>query len=239
MGQQTTPSLTLAEQALINTAKYAKQSSGICTSKTNGPISFAFMKIYGMHHSCSNNGFLELEDRRRYNTTAERVGRLLDFDILSRLPNNNETNFVVMAGSSLWDLSEDTGCNNQIGVSEGYKSLYSQGIVDLHATIRKHLPESPIYWRTSPAISVQYDRQNERKRLGRTRANQQALNNILKETVSTYNLGIVVDWWSQASHRPENDRGYIDGRHYQPIPSLVFYNMFLNAVFDHHPSLLR
>ena len=75
---------------------------------------------------------------------------------------------------------------------------------------------------------------------GRNRANQETLNMILRETVAQEGLGVVVDWWHQANQRPESERGINrDGRHYDLEPSLAFYNLFLNAVFDHHPWLLE
>ena len=72
---------------------------------------------------------------------------------------------------------------------------------------------------------------------GRTRGNQKALNEILKQVVRDKKLGVVVDWWKQLEQRPENNRGMReDGRHYRSAASLAFYNLFLNSVFDHNPD---
>ncbi len=222
-------------QGLVNTARQGKESSGVCT---NNRVSFAFFKIFGMHHGCDNGRAMVAEDDRISNTTAERVEKFLDFEILSKL--SNDTNFVVMISSALWDLSKGKNCNNRVGVSEEYAELYREGMLSLHAAIRKLLPNAPIYWKTSPPISVQYSDRMTRFGSGRTKANQEVLNRIMRKTVFDYNLGVVVDWWTQASQRPEEDRGiFPDGRHYQGNPSIAFYNMFLNAVFDHNPELIQ
>lgn len=229
------PSLPPEFASLVNVAKVGKFSSGICT---NDRIAFAVFRIFGMHHDCDNEEYMYQEESRKFNTTAERVDKLLDFEILSRVP--KASNFVVMVGSALWDLSRGDACNNHVGVSEQYAALYRKGILDLHATIRKFLPDAPIYWKTSPAVSVEYDNLTTTSGFGRNRANQNSLNTIMRQTVSQYQLGVVVDWWNQANQRPEMYRGIMeDGRHYRANPSIAFYNMFLNAVFDHHPELIH
>ncbi len=220
-------------KTLLNKGKERQKASTICT---NHNVTFAFFKIFGMYHDCKNGGALASEDSRRFRTTAGRAERLLDFEIRSRL--SNDTNYVVMVGSALWDLS--SGCNNRIGVAEEYQRLYQKGILDLHAVIRKLFPSAPIYWKTSPAISVEYDKEAIKHFLGRNRANQAVLNDILRKTVAKHHLGEVVDWWAQSNQRPENERGIArDGRHYTSDPSLAFYNMFLNAAFDHNPELIN
>ncbi len=229
------PSLSPELAALVNQGNLGKFSSGICT---NHNISFAFFKIFGMHHDCDDEGYMYQEDSRMFDTTAERVKRLFDFELLSRF--SKDTNFVVMVSSALWDLSRGKACNNQVGVSEKYRELYRVGMVQMHATIRKLLPNAPIYWKTSPAVSVEYDKKTTIAGFGRTRANQEVLNNLMRKTVSDYNLGVVVDWWTQANQRSEEERGVLDdGRHYKRYPSVAFYNMFLNAVFDHNPELIQ
>jgi hypothetical protein len=166
---------------------------------------------------------------------ANAIEKLLPVDVLSRL--DIETNYVLLVSSSLWDLSK--GCNNQLGVTEAYQELYHQGIVELHAAIHKLLPDATVYWRTSPQISVKYDKSIIRQGGGRTRANQETLNAILRETVSKNNLGTVVDWWAQSKQIPEIilKKQLKDGRHYEAESCLAFFNMYLNAVFDRDPSL--
>jgi hypothetical protein len=220
---------------LINQAKGQKGSCKICT---NDRVTFSHFKIFGMHHGCNNGGDIDLEESRTagMNTTVERIEKLLPVDVLSRL--DTETNYVLLVSSSLWDLSK--GCNNQLGVTEGYQELYHQGILELYAAIHKLLPNATVYWRTSPQISVKYDNSITRQGGGRTRANQETLNALLRETVSENNLGTIVDWWAQSKHIPETRlRNQVkDGRHYGAKSSLAFFNMFLNAVFDRDPSLL-
>ena len=65
-----------------NQAPRGNMSLGICT---NQRTSFAFLKIYGMHHGCTNHHAMVAEESRVFNTTAERVQAVLDFEILSRL----------------------------------------------------------------------------------------------------------------------------------------------------------
>jgi hypothetical protein len=99
-----------------------------------------------------------------------------------------------------------------------------------------------VYWRTSPAVSEEYNEMATWQKWGRSRANQdqETLNALLRDTVSEQGLGAVVDWWHQANQRPEVERGINrDCRHYEEGPSLAFYNLFLNAVVDHHPWLLE
>ncbi len=89
-------------------------------------------------------------------------------------------------------------------------------------------------------MSLQYDKKITKAGFGRTRANQEVLNNLMRKTVSEHHLGFVVDWWIQANQRSEEERGILqDGRHYSGYPSIAFYNMFLNAVFDHNPELIQ
>ncbi len=111
--RQMESNLSNDQKGLVNTGKLGKFSSGICT---NHNISFGFFKIFGMHHDCDDEGYMYHEDSRMFNTTAERVEKLLDYEILSRL--SKDTNFVVMVSSALWDLSRGKACNNQVGVSE-------------------------------------------------------------------------------------------------------------------------
>ena len=84
-------------------------------------------------------GYMRSEDNRIFNTTAERVEKLLDFEILSRLPNYNNSNIVIMVSSNLWDLSNGDGCNDQVGVTEEYQERYRKGMLDLYATIQKRI----------------------------------------------------------------------------------------------------
>jgi hypothetical protein len=233
--QRTEKDLSLPAD-LINHARKAKGDS--CSICTNDRVTFSHFKIFGMHHGCNNGGDIDLEESRTagMNTTVERIEKLLPVDVLSRL--DTETNYVLLVSSSLWDLSK--GCNNQLGVTEGYQELYHQGILELYAAIHKLLPNATVYWRTSPQISVKYDNSITRQGGGRTRANQETLNALLRETVSENNLGTIVDWWAQSKHIPETRlRNQVkDGRHYGAKSSLAFFNMFLNAVFDRDPSLL-
>ena len=218
---------------LNNTRHNHQQTAPICS---NGIFSFAQFANFGMHHSCHNQGNMLAIESRATNTSAERVEKFLAFDILSRL--SPDTNYVVMVSSCLWDLSD--GCNDQLGVSDDYRKLYRQGMLDMHKAIQKTLPGSPIYWHTSPSVSVNFDLKATQKGFGKNRANQEILNDILRKTVSEYDLGFVVDWWEQANQRPESNRDITsDGMHYSVRPSLAFYNLFLNAVFDHHPELMR
>jgi hypothetical protein len=219
---------------LINHAKNAKGSS--CSICTNDRVTFSHFKIFGMHHGCTNSGTMDMEESRATNTTGERIEKLLPVDVLSRL--DIETNYVILVSSSLWDLSK--GCNDQLGVTEGYQELYRQGIVEVHASIHKLLPNATVYWRTSPQVSRMYDNSITRQGGGRTRANQETLNALLRETVSENNLGTIVDWWAQSKRIPKKVRReqLRDGRHYGVESSLAFFNMYLNAVFDRDPSLL-
>jgi hypothetical protein len=218
---------------LIN-KRNPKNTLYICT---NDRVTFSFFKIFGMHHGCSNNGYLVLEESRT-NNTVERIEKLLPVDVLSRL--DNKTDYVLLVSSSLWDLS--TGCNDQLGVTDAYQELYRRGIVELHAAIHKLLPNATMYWRTSPQMTVEYSKTFYEKGRGRTRANQETLNALLRETVSENNLGTIVDWWAQSKQISETIltkqavRG--DGRHYKKQSSLAFFNMYLNAVFDRGPSLI-
>jgi hypothetical protein len=221
---------------LINHAKGQKGSCKICT---NDRVTFSHFNIFGMHHACKNGRYLNLSESRTagINTTVERIEKLLPVDVLSRL--DIKTNYVPLVSSSLWDLSE--GCNNQLGVTEAYQELYHQGIVELYAAIHKLLPNTTVYWRTSPQVSVKYDNLITRGQGGgRTRANQETLNALLRETVSANNLGTIVDWWAQSKHIPETIHSVQvrDGRHYAKESTLAFFNMYLNAVFDRDPSLL-
>lgn len=234
---------TSSSSSSLNTAPYNESTSGICTSP-NGLFYFAFFKIYGMHHDCENNGLLRREDTRTTRSTADRVAHFLPSDVLSHLP--KDSTIIVLAGSSLWDLSEGN-CNNRLTISQNYQTLYRQGIIALHQVIQTRLlllprssPSLVMYWRTSPAVSEEYNEMAAWRKWGRNRANQETLNAILRRTVAERELGVVVDWWKQANQRPESERGINrDGRHYEEGPSLAFYNMFLNAVFDHHPWLLE
>jgi hypothetical protein len=165
---------------------------------------------------------------------ANAIEKLLPVDVLSRL--DIETNYVLLVSSSLWDLSK--GCNNQLGVTQAYQELYHQGIVELYAAIHKLLPKATVYWRTSPQLSARYDNSITRQGGGRTRANQETLNAILRETVSKNNLG--TGGRSRNTFPKPDSRikeQLKDGRHYEAESCLAFFNMYLNAVFDRDPSL--
>lgn len=158
--------------------------------------------------------------------------------MLSRL--DNKTNYVVLVSSSLWDLS--SGCNNQLGVTTQYQEQYLQGILELYAAIYKLLPKAPICWRTSPTTSVQHDAVTTQKGAGRTRANQETLNVLLRETVSENNLGTVLDWWAQSKDIPRNHtHAKWCATGWLALPkgiSLAIFQHVLNAVFDREPTLL-
>jgi hypothetical protein len=234
--QRTEKDLSLPAE-LINHAKHTKGvKKSSCSICTNDRVTFSHFMVFGMHHGCTNSGTMDMEESRATNTTAERIEKLLPVDVLSRL--DIETNYVLLVSSSLWDLSN--GCNDQLGVTEGYQELYRQGIVDLYAAIHKLLPNATVYWRTSPQVSLKYDDTITRQGGGRTRANQETLNALLRATVSENNLGTIVDWWAQTEHIPKKilEEQLKDGRHYAVESSLAFFNMYLNAVFDRDPSLL-
>ena len=219
------------------------RSSNICS---NGNVTFAAFKIFGMHHECPNGQFLQREEHRHFPTTAERIEKVLPLDILSRIPNvskgsNNNMTYVVSVGSALWDLSQ--GCNNHAGVDQAYQEQYRDGMLAIHSVLSRLLPGAPLYWKTSPRITKTYSERNSKLGLGRTMDNLQTLNGIHRQTVAAEHLGTVVDWWAQFQKVPESVLSSLairpDGRHYKREPSLAFFNMWLNAVWDRDASLLR
>ena len=168
--------------------------------------------------------------------TDERIRKLLPFEVLSRLAKQSKV--IVNAGSCLWDLSE--GCVAKGAVDESYAQEYIEGIQRLHRVLMDIIPGVTIYWRTCPPISQPYDMDRAKSGWGRTRSNQAILNNLLKRTVSEYNLGKVVDWWTQFSGVPEETITESMGDrtvHYRKEPTLAFFNMWLNTVFNDDPSL--
>ena len=221
----------------INMGKSEASSVRICTT---GNISLAYFRIFGMTHSCSCGPWKRKEESRDslFPTTEDRIRTLLPFEVLSRIPTMSK--IVVNAGSCLWDLCQ--GCVEKGAVNESYAQNYKEGIQRLHRVIHEVIPNiTMIYWRTSPPISQPYDTDRETSGWARTRRNQDFLNQILKKTVTEHNLGKVADWWAQVSGVPEEtitesmeDRSV----HYKKEPSLAFFNMWLNAVFDEDPRLL-
>ena len=225
------PFLDSKDLALVNRAEdYPKKSHKICT---DGKVFFAFFSIYGMHHECDNTPALFEQESRHYPTSAQRIEQLLPVDILWRLPQNST--FKVLVNSALWDLS--IGCNNNPGVSDTYQIMYQNGTKMVHEALRKVLPQSTEYfWRTGPRISQRLDQRNPKphKHQGKSRANQDVLNNILRQTVWSNNLGVVIDWDKQLSNLPEKiiaQQAY-DGIHYKAETCLALVNLWMNAIFE-------
>jgi hypothetical protein len=219
-----------------NTAKW--MNMGIHRSRhgeifTKKTVSLVMFRIFGMYRPCSNGGYDREVDSRWYNRTADRIGKLLPVDVLSRIPKSDK--FVVSIGSNLWDVAP--GCNDHPNISATYAEEYTQGIKELHHTIHESLPDASIYWRTAGPMARPV---LEKKGPGFTRDNQNTLNNILRRTVKEHGLGIVVDWWNQVQGVPERIlRGELpDGIHYRKPSSNAFFNLWLNTVFDHEPDFL-
>ena len=218
-----------------NTAPGRLDGSRRCTNHAGTTI--GHLRIFGLHHTCSNQGLAARLDNRHFNTTSEQVQHLLPTDIGIDKDTNSPV-LVFLIASSLWDLSE--GCNNEPTVSSTYREEYVAGIRALHETLTAAYPHAMIYWRTSPPMSQSYSENRRREHKGRTRDNQKILNALLQQTVVEENLGTVVDWWAQLSGVPdrmieEELRG--DGRHYSQQPALAFFNMWLNAVNNQNPDL--
>ena len=220
----------------INTAERERNAARLCTT---GNITLAFFKIFGMNHYCLLAGWAAREDSRYqlFPSTDDRVRNLLPFEILSRIPKGSKV--VVNAGSALWDLSE--GCVDEENVDKSYEKKYTAGIRILHQVLTEIIPNATIYWRTSPPISQPYSLSREKLRRGRTRRNQAFLNDLLLRTVTAHQLGKVVDWWAQLAGVPEDiltDSMTEHQTHYTKEPSLAFFNMWLNAVFEYDKTLI-
>jgi hypothetical protein len=190
-----------------------------------------YFNILGMHRRCENGGTAERVDPRRFNTTADRLRSLLP-RLLEFLPHPPD---YVQVGSALWDLSE--GCNDQVGVSEAYQQEYILGIHQIYEALTEQLtgilpPNTPIFWRNSPPIRKSYSNQMEELGHGRTRDNQKKMNDLLRHTVTSNNLGQIVDWSSVVQGVSEGflDQELPDGRHYSKCPSLAFFDAWLNVI---------
>ena len=74
---------------------------------------------------------------------------------------------------------------------------------------------------------------------GRTIANMRRLDEILRETVSSNDFGTLIDWWNITETIPDPilEEQVPDGRHYPDEASLMFFNLWLNAILDEHPEL--
>jgi hypothetical protein len=176
----------------------------------------------------------------------------------------------VQVGSNLWDLSD--GCNDQLGVSREYAQQYQQGIAQAHEAIQRSIQDflqdlvwyddhgnemerfvrSHIIWKLAPPISLRYSKRITDKRGGRTRSNQQYLNQLLRETVvaddslqqqePSFKLGSgMVDLWSvvktnMPSEKDLNEELKEDGRHYTKCPNVAFFNSLLQEI--HRISLV-
>jgi hypothetical protein len=194
-----------------------------------------YFNIFGMHRRCENNGAAKKRDPRRFSTTADRLRSLLP-RLLEFLPHPPD---YVQVGSALWDLSE--GCNDQAGVSEAYQQEYILGIHQIYEALTVILPpNTPIFWRNSPPVRKSYSNEMEEVGHGRTRDNQKQLNDLLRHTVTSNNLGQIVDWSSVLEGVSE---GFLekelnkDGRHYSECPSLAFFDAWLNVIHDESSSV--
>ncbi|KAL3936193.1 MAG: hypothetical protein SGARI_002663 [Bacillariaceae sp.] len=166
----------------------------------------------------------------------------------------------VQVGSNLWDLSN--GCNDQVGVTDEYAQQYREGIALVHdaiqTSVQSYLHDFVLYdeggnkierpvnihviWKLAPPVSIRYSNKINQARGGRIRSNQQQLNKILRETVTTgtgtskLQLGSgMVDLWSvvktnMPSETALNEELGKDGRHYSVCPNLAFFNTFLGEV---------
>ena len=250
-----------------NIAKWKQTSIEVYTSDILN-LSIGSFGIFGMFKPCWNGGIAHNVDSRIYNTTVERINALLKVEILDRLQqpssqpsqpttggggDDDEDHIVFLLHSSLWDVS--TGCNDKPYIDEDYAKGYVQGIKDMVQALKLIEPNASIYWRTSPPISKTYDAKSVQRQRGRSRNNQITLNELLKDTVvQQANLGydgiVVVDWWKQVeqliNNNPTTDdmllsKYYIpDGIHYSKEPSLAFYNMFLNTLYEYEqPKVLQ
>lgn len=205
----------------------------------------AYLNIFGMHRQCENGGFLRKADKRSFNTTAERISIVLPqvLELLSRAttPTSQEqTSIFVQIGSNLWDLS--SGCNNQNGITKEYQDEYRKGIVDVaeatKVVLKNQFPIQPskLFWKLAPPISQNYSVSAEASSLGRTRSNQQQLNEILKDVLKVNpTLGYIVDQWqvilkSIPSEEWLNMELQDDGKHFGKCPSLVFFNNWLQTI---------
>jgi hypothetical protein len=248
----------------------------------NAPTTFVagYMNIFGMHHTCRNGGTAASVDPRPFNTTADRISVVLE-EVLEKIPWNatmpppdkpahTPLEVYVQVGSNLWDLSD--GCNDQLGVSREYAQQYQQGIAQAHEAIQRSIQDflqdlvwyddhgnemersvrSHIIWKLAPPISLRYSKRITDKRGGRTRSNQQYLNQLLRETVvaddslqqqePSFKLGSgMVDLWSvvktnMPSEKDLNEELKEDGRHYTKCPNVAFFNSLLQEI--HRISLV-
>mmetsp|Transcript_29962 Transcript_29962/g.54343 ORF Transcript_29962/g.54343 Transcript_29962/m.54343 type:complete len:365 (+) Transcript_29962:84-1178(+) len=221
---------------LANKASSSHKASVLCT---NGVLTVAHFIIHGMKRTCSNGGCSGKIDSRVYNTTAQRIEKLLAHDILADdfLEGIFKGPVVAMIGSCLWDLSQ--GCNYSPSIDPLFLDDYTRGIKNNYKAV-KAAGVHHVFWRTCPPLSKVYSDKNNRIGAGRTRSNQEILNHRLLEVVAKENIGIVVDWWKMISdHVPEENIDMWDGKHYNKGPTLAFVNMFLNTVFYHHEELMR
>ena len=205
-------------------------SSQSSSEETLHMAEFGMFKIFGMHHRCTNGGLADKLDPRVSETSADRVAEWAATDLLPyfRSPPTH-----ILVSSALWDMSR--GCTDRKYVTPGYEAQYAEGIGLIHKKIRQVFPSARLYWKTSPPTSEKYS-----KKSSRNWHNQKILNDILRETVRTEELGRVVDWWDMIwsaidsgliSKDRYNDE-LPDGRHFRksPCPQLAFFNLWLNVI---------
>eukprot|EP00526_Cylindrotheca_closterium_P003721 CAMPEP_0113650274 /NCGR_PEP_ID=MMETSP0017_2-20120614/26747_1 /TAXON_ID=2856 /ORGANISM="Cylindrotheca closterium" /LENGTH=1366 /DNA_ID=CAMNT_0000562767 /DNA_START=208 /DNA_END=4305 /DNA_ORIENTATION=+ /assembly_acc=CAM_ASM_000147 len=220
----------------VNVCQNDQKKEGDKSDNMPPSLTISYFSIFGMKRPCWNGGFGQNADSREYNTTVDRVNDLLRPEVLDRIPKDGHNVFWIH--SALWDVS--TGCNDAPTIGPSFAQEYRQGIHDILDALRKIDPTASIYWRTSPPISRKKNGTSVQKKRGRSRANQAALNQVLKETAPQ---GTVIDWWQQVEEvmnqaDPILGSKFIpDGTHYTKPPSLSAYNLFLNTLFEREPGL--
>jgi len=212
-------------------------------------ITTVYLNIFGMDTDCTNDGAKLKVELREFNHTAERISTILPtlFGLLPPSGNNDPPSDVfIQIGSHVWDLTE--GCNNHIGIDEQYEQRYRRGIRRVHTalqdTVHSHFPTSKIsiLWKMAAPISLKFSNQlMERGDAGMVRMNQEALITILQNETGASNLGEgYVDVWNHIQRQlslPEDvldGEMELDGYHYTKCAGLVFFNLFLDAIWKLH-----
>ena len=220
-----------------NKAPMAKDTLSICSSE-RASITIAFFQIFGMAYPCTNSKMLGIMESREHNSTVFRIQELLSQDLISHLNTTIEQTFI-MAASCMWDLSD--GCNNVAYLKEEYKKSYASGVQSLRQELSTKYTRR-LFFHTCAPVSQSYSTTIQQQFEGRTRQNQQHLNQILRDTLlSSGGDDRIVDWWKMLIDIPETIRErdlQVDGRHYSKEPSLAFFNLWLNTIFDQEPDLL-
>jgi hypothetical protein len=230
----------------------------VCIS-SSPTLNTGYLNIFGMRRPCENGITLRLVEPRPFNTTAERIETLLP-GILELLPlKDTPGDFYVQVGSNLWDLSQ--GCNNQPEITDEYEKQYRMGVMEVattvHDVIHKYLVNKHgnqglsakvhIIWKLAPPISLDYSNRALRKGGGRVRKNQEALNSILMDVVTSTRTSTamtshkmkigsgIVDWWKLVQDTvPSEDLLNAvlkkDGRHFSKCPNLAFFDVLLKEV---------